>query len=73
MFGPLFKTLPKELLTKILPAERAVMPHRVSKGARTALMAARSAAVVKAKGGGRRIAGWKTAYAGCYCGAGYGK
>ena len=43
-FGPLFRALPKELLTKIVPAERTVMLCRVSKGARWALAAARPAA-----------------------------
>ena len=49
-FGPLFRALPQELLAKIMPAERTVMLCRVSKGARLALMAAKHAAVVKAKG-----------------------
>ena len=56
-FGPLFRALPKELLTKIVPEERTVMLCRVSKGARSALAAARPRAEVKARGEGRRIAG----------------
>ena len=47
-FGPLFRALPKELLSKIVPAERTIMLYRVSKGARQALMAAKPGAVVKA-------------------------
>ena len=62
-FGPLFTALPKELLTKIVPAERAVMLCRVSKRARSALAGARPAAVVKARGGHTRIGGWKRACA----------
>ena len=56
-FGELLREVPKELLTKIVPAERTVMLCRVSKGARTALAGARQAAVVKARGGHTRIAG----------------
>ena len=56
-FGALFTALPKELLAKIVPAERTVMLRRVSKGARSEIGAARPAAVVKARSGGGRIAG----------------
>ena len=55
-FGPLFGVLHKELFNKIVPAERTVMLRQVSKGARHSLMAAKPAAVVKARGGGGRIA-----------------
>ena len=56
-FGRIFGKLHKELAAKIVPAERTLMLSRVSKGARQALMAAKPTAVVKARGGGRRIAG----------------
>ena len=56
-FGPLFRALPKELISKIVPAERTVMLCRVSRGARWALAAARPAAVVKERFENKSIGG----------------
>jgi hypothetical protein len=51
--GPLFGQVPTELVAKIVPAERAVMLRKVSKGARSVLAAAQPAA----EGSGERFAG----------------
>jgi hypothetical protein len=55
-FGALLGVLPKEVLGQIIPAERAVMLRRVSRGARGALAAVQPAAKVQVKQA-HRIAG----------------
>ena len=56
-FGALLGALPKEMLGKIIPAERAVMLWRVSRGAREALAIVQPAATVKGRGTGIKIIG----------------
>jgi len=46
-FGELLGALPKELLGKIIPAERTVMLRRLSRGARAALAMVQPAATVQ--------------------------
>ena len=48
-FGALLGAVPKELLERIIPPERAVMLQLVSTGARAGLAAVRPAATVKAR------------------------
>ena len=56
-FGALLGGLPKEILERVIPAKRAVMLGRVSKGARAGLATVRPGATVQAKEGRREITG----------------
>ena len=50
-FGALLGGLPKEILERVIPAQRAVMLGRVSKGARAGLATVQPGATVQAKEG----------------------
>ena len=60
--------LPKEIIGKIIPDERAVMLQRVSRGARETLAPVRPAATVQAKEGTRlagKAQGWQDVHGEC--------